>query len=215
MHEMPGPLRALLCNWRMKIGLSSTLAVVYWTGYYFIERHLWRTPVRLDLSPIDRWIGFSPGWVWGYQSIYLMLPLPFLATTRRDLRRYAIGFILMMAAAFACFILFPIRGPRPAIAPMSGAYGFLARYDLPFNNLPSLHLAVATYSACVAIRVTHGKLRRMLKLLLPPWVLLIGYAALAIKQHYAIDLPPGILLGWLAQRIAWRTSRDPRERRGI
>ncbi len=197
------PLRAFLHEWRLKLGLGLVLWVIYWTGYFLIERHLWRAPIQFVQLPIDRWIGFWPQWVWGYQSIFFLLPIPFLAISRNDIARYGIGFVLIMLAAFSCFILFPIQGPRPAWAPTSGMYGLVTRYDLPLNNFPSLHLAVATYSASVAIHISRGNLRRVFMIILPAWVLLIGYSALATKQHFAIDLPPGILLGWAARRVAW------------
>jgi membrane-associated phospholipid phosphatase len=188
----------------MKLALAAVLAVIYCSGYLLIERHVWRVPVRFPLSPIDRWIAFSPRWVWVYQSIYLLLPLPFLAATRDEMRRYGIGFGLVMLLAFGCFIAFPVLGPRTASAPATGMYGWLISLDLPLNTFPSLHMAVATYSAAVAVQVTRGRRRRALATLLPPWIILIGYSTLATKQHYAIDLLPGILLGWIAQRAAWR-----------
>ena len=178
------------------------LGATYWTGYFLIERHPWHPPIQFTPLPMDRWTGFSPVWVWAYQLVYLLLPLPFLATRREDLRRYAAGFGLIMLVAFSCFVLLPVLGPRPAIVPTTGMYGLVSRYDLPMNNLPSLHMAVATYSACAAIQVAHGTLRRIFITLLPVVILLIGYSALATKQHYAVDLPPGVLLGW----IAWRAT---------
>ncbi|HEY8751907.1 MAG TPA: phosphatase PAP2 family protein [Tepidisphaeraceae bacterium] len=197
-----------VCQWRLKLVLATVLVAAYCSGYLLIERHLWREPVRFNLSPIDRWIAFSTGWVWVYQSIYLLVLFPFLATLRDDLKRYGIGFVLMTAAAFGWFVLFPVLGPRVPVAKPSGMYGLLIGVDLPFNTFPSLHMAVATYSACVAIRVTDGSLNRIFKIVFPLWILLIGYSALATKQHYAIDLPAGVLLGWIAQYAAWeRVSR--------
>jgi membrane-associated phospholipid phosphatase len=90
-------------------------------------------------------------------------------------------------------------------------YGVLVRYDTTLNSFPSLHLALATYSARVAAAVTLGSLRRWLLICLPLWVALIGYSALATKQHYWIDLPPGIILGYLAQYVAWRSVPPDRQ----
>jgi membrane-associated phospholipid phosphatase len=206
-------LRALLWDWPLKVGLCVGLGVIYWSGYFFIERHPIYAPIQFTLLPIDRWTGFSPLWAWGYQAVYPLLPLPFLATKREDIHRYAAGFLLIMLAAFSCFIVMPVLGPRPAVVPTSGMYGLVSRYDLPFNNLPSLHMAVATYSACAATHVAQGKLRRLFIGVLPGVILLIGYSALATKQHYAVDLPPGILLGWIAWRAVWFRSNDSEGKR--
>jgi membrane-associated phospholipid phosphatase len=108
---------------------------------------------------------------------------------------------------FGCFIVWPVRGPRPSFAPGSwGMYGLLTRVDTPLNTFPSMHMAIATYCACVAIELSHGRWRRILAVALPIWVLLIAYSALATKQHYAVDLPLGMLLGLAAERLAWRKA---------
>jgi membrane-associated phospholipid phosphatase len=36
------------------------------------------------------------------------------------------------------------------------------------------------------------------------WAGAIAYAALATKQHYAIDVPAGVVLAWVAHRWSWR-----------
>ena len=86
-------------------------------------------------------------------------------------------------------------------------FGLLTRVDTPLNTFPSMHMAVATYSACVAVHLAQGRCKSVLVIAMPIWVLLIAYSALATKQHYAVDLAPGVLLGWLSQRLAWRTDK--------
>jgi membrane-associated phospholipid phosphatase len=210
MHDGNPPLLDVMGRqWRMKLCVSVFLALFYCTGYELIERHPWRPPVEFALTAIDRWTGFSPRWVGVYQSIYLMLPALLLATTRDQVRRYGFGFAALTLVGFACFILWPVRGPRPHFAPDTGMYGLLTRIDLPLNSFPSMHVAIATYSACFAIHLTQGRLKRILMVALPIWVLLIAYSALATKQHYLVDLPPGALLGWAAHRLAWQIKRSP------
>jgi len=199
-------IRRLRVHWPTKLWLGSVLTIVFCTGYFVIEYHPLRLPMRLGLTMIDRSVPFSPGWVWVYQSIYVLLPAAWLCETAGQLRRYSIGFAILMVAGFTCFLLWPVAGPRPPEMPSDPMYGLLVRYDTTLNSFPSLHLALAAYSACVAVAVTSGSLRRWLIILLPPWVALIGYATLATKQHYWVDLPPGIVLGWLAQYLAWRRS---------
>ena len=197
----------LRVHWRTKLWLAGLLTVIFCAGYFGIEYHPLRSPLSLPLTTIDRWVPFSPKWVWVYQSIYLLLPAAWLCGTADQLRRYAIGFALLMLAGFTCFLLWPIAGPRPEDMSNDSMYRLLVRYDTTLNSFPSLHMALATYSACIAVAVTSGSLRRLLAALLPVWVALIGYATLATKQHYWVDLPPGILLGWLAQLLAWRHLR--------
>jgi membrane-associated phospholipid phosphatase len=190
---------ALGREWPLKLAVAGVLALGYCTGYLWIERHPWREPIVFALTAVDRWTGFDPNWIWVYQSVYALLPFGLLAVNCDEIRRYAVGFTLLTAASFACFCCCPVLGPRPAGTPISGMYGALVHLDLPLNSFPSLHMAVATYAACVARRFFPS-----LAIALTLWVLLIGYSTLALKQHYLVDLPPGIVLGWLAYRFAWR-----------
>jgi membrane-associated phospholipid phosphatase len=203
------PLDTLGCHWRMKIWLAASLWLFYCTGYELVERYPLRSAVEFGLTPIDRWIGFSPGWIWVYESICLMAPAIWLATTRDEIKRYAIGFAAITMVGFSFFILWPVRCPRPDSTPAAGLYALQMRVDSPLNAFPSMHMAIAAYSACVAIGLSRGRCKRILAAGLPIWVLLIAYSALATKQHYLVDLPPGILLGWGAHRLAFKGLRQP------
>jgi PAP2 superfamily protein len=208
----PSLVNRLRAHWPAKLLLGGLLTTIFCTGYFLISYHPFRTPIFFPLTFIDRVIPFSPSWVWAYQSIYLLLLVAWLAEDSDQLKRYGIGFGLMMAVGFTFFLLWPVAGPRPIEATNEAMYRLLVRYDTTLNSFPSMHIALATYSACVALVVTEGTLRRVLIVTLPVWVALIAYATLATKQHYWIDLPPGIFLGWLAQLVAWRyraTSLKP------
>ncbi|MBI1766566.1 MAG: phosphatase PAP2 family protein [Acidobacteria bacterium] len=204
---MPSHLRnRLLAHWPLKLALGTALTVVFCAGYFALEYYPWRPATEFELTSVDRAVPFAPGWVWVYQSVYLLLPLAWLCESTAQLRRYARGFVLVMLIGFTCFLLWPVAGPRPTAFVDEALYRLLVGYDTTANSFPSLHMALATYSACTASAVTAGALRRWLNVLLPLWVALIGYATLATKQHYWVDLPPGITLGWLAHWWAWRSS---------
>jgi len=214
MDNRPVPLlRIALAHWPIKLWLFPALAIFYGGGYWVIQRHLCRPPIHFPMLAIDRWVPFSPEWIGVYQSIYLMLPVAFLAGTRDELRRFALGLLGFTLASFACFIVLPVCGPRLASCPTAGMYGFLVRNDLPFNTFPSLHMAAAAYFCCVAIQLTSGRLRRICIVVFPIWVLLIACSTMATKQHYFVDIPSGVLLGWIAQRVAWRVGRSNAPRR--
>jgi len=197
-------IHRLRANWPTKLWLGTVLTILYCAGYFAIEYHPFRPSIRLPLTMIDRSVPFQPKWIWVYQSIYMLLPVVWLSETLGQLRRYTIGFILLASAGFICFVVWPVAGPRPVERPTDPMYRALVRYDRPLNSFPSMHMALATYSACVAVAVAAGRLRRILVLSLPVWIVLIGYSTLATKQHCWMDLPPGILMGWLAQYFAWR-----------
>jgi hypothetical protein len=184
----------------MKVWLGAALGVFFCVGYFTLQRHPFRPPATLPLTAIDRAVPFVPGWAWVYQSVYLLMPTGWLATRRAELWRYAAGFVGIALVGFACFTVYPTAAPRPAMVPDSGMYGLLVSYDGVVNAWPSLHVALATYHALLVGRLVGGGWWTPL---LAAWVGLIAFSTLATKQHYVVDLPPGLLLGWLGDRLAW------------
>jgi membrane-associated phospholipid phosphatase/ketosteroid isomerase-like protein len=196
----------------MKAALSAGLTLFFCVPYFTLQR-LTLFPARtLPLSVVDRAIDFDPAWVWAYQSAYLLLTIvPWMVTTRPELRRYARGFVLLSVVGFVCFLLMPVRGPRPDMEPTDAMLRILQWYDKPLNSFPSLHVGLAAYTVLFAGRVSRGRMtpaaRWSLLSLAWLWTALIAYAALATKQHYAIDLPAGALLACACHWWTWRRCR--------
>jgi membrane-associated phospholipid phosphatase len=188
---------------RLKHWIGTLLTIVFCAGYFALQRWPLRPVQTLELTWIDRAIAFSPGWVWVYQSVYLLLTSAWLARTRDQLHRYAAGFLFVTMIGFAFFLAWPIAAPRPADAPRTGMFGLLLAYDGLVNCFPSLHVALATYAACFAAHVLDRRPRWVVAVL-AAWVALICYATLATKQHYFVDVPAGLLLGWLGHVSAER-----------
>jgi membrane-associated phospholipid phosphatase len=195
-------------NWKIKAVLSAGLTLFFCLPYFTLQR-LTIFPARtLPLSAIDRAIDFDPRWVWAYQSVYLLLTIvPWLITTRLELRRYARGFVQLSAVGFAFFLLLPVRGPRPDVEAADFMFRILLWYDRPLNCFPSLHVGLAVYTVLFASGVSRGRMtpaaRRSAVFLAGLWTALIAYAALATKQHYAIDLPAGALLACVCYWWTW------------
>jgi hypothetical protein len=199
----------------LKVWLSVGLTVFFCACYFSLQNVVF-LPVRaFPLTRLDNAIPFNPRWVWAYQSVYLLLALvPWALSARDDLVRYARGFLLMSCAGFACFALFPVAGPRPALVPAGGMFGWLVWYDKPTNVFPSLHVALASYSVLFAVRGSRGSLHKTMQRLLSiagtVWLVAIAYAAVATKQHYAIDIPAGGVLAlfgfWGSGVLGFRRS---------
>lgn len=179
---------------------------------YFTLQRLTLLPARMPpASALDRWIGLEPIWIWAYLSLALLVPLaPALATRRDELRRYALGLCALCLPSFAVFLLLPVAGPRPEQAPQHAIYAWLIGVDRPTNSLPSLHAGLTVFSLLFALRVLRPALgraqRAALGALAWTWGLAILYSTLATKQHWAFDLPPGVLLAFAAHALAWRSA---------
>jgi membrane-associated phospholipid phosphatase len=195
-------------QWRLKLALYVLLGGAFIVPYWLLQRHPVFTPHWFAWSALDHWVGFHPRWIWVYQSAYVFMLLPpVLSVSREELRTFARGFLVMTAVAVAFYVFLPIEAPRPADVPHSGLWAMLLSYDRTLNTFPSLHVAMVVQSLTFAAwmmareRLT-AWIRTAVLTFGALWAVLIAYSTLATKQHYAIDLLPGVLLGWAAQRLA-------------
>ncbi len=199
----------LQAEWRVKVALSLLLTVAFCVPYFALQTFSLRPSITLPLSAIDRAVRFEPAWIWGYQSLYLLLPLfPWIATDRRQLQTYARGFLYLCGASFVCFALFPVDCPRPEIVPDTGMYALVVSYDGLRNAFPSLHVGLGVHAVLFGDIVLRGlassRARRVVFGAGVAWVAVIGYSTIATKQHYFVDLPVGAVLAYLSHRLACR-----------
>ena len=122
----------------------------------------------------------------------------------------------------SCFLLFPLTFTfsRPESGGLAGfLFDSLGKFDKPFNQAPSLHIALLVILWDCYSRHTPARLRPVLH----GWFALIGVSVLTTYQHHVLDIPTGALLGfvclWLwpedasSPLAAARLTRDPRRRR--
>ena len=96
--------------------------------------------------------------------------------------------------AIACFILFPLRFTfqQPETDGLSGAlFAALNSFDKPFNQAPSLHIALLV----ILWRLYAKHLPRLAQWPLHLWFALVGVSVLTTYQHHFFDIPTGALLG--------------------
>ena len=198
-------------EWRVKLLLALILPTVFCVGYFTLQRVVLFPVQTFRETPLDLAIPFEPAWVYVYQSIYLLMPIaPWLSTSRRELANYTKGLLILSAAGFLTFLLFPISCPRPDAVPQDGLYGLLATYDGRLNSFPSLHVGLTTYTFLFGLELLRPAPRRVRLAYVAVtgvWASLIFYSTLATKQHFAVDLPAGALLAIAAHAWAWRRSR--------
>ena len=99
--------------------------------------------------------------------------------------------------AVTCFIAFPLAftfGQPAADGIGNWLFAALRGFDRPFNQAPSLHIALAVILWDFYRRlITHPFARVVLNL----WTLLVAGSVLTTYQHHFIDIPTGALLGVL------------------
>ncbi len=143
-------------------------------------------------------IPLVPAMIVPYVSIDLFFALSlFLVADRRELRTHVGRIVLVITVATACFLLFPLRFgfERPVVDGIFGPpFALLHALDGPFNQAPSLHIALLV----VLWPVYHRALRGPANLVLHVWFALVGVSVLLTWQHHLIDIPAGALLGLAA-----------------
>lgn len=142
----------------------------------------------------ERELPFVPWFIIPYMSSDVMFVIAFmLPQSRLELRTLALRVLFIMGVASAVFVLYPLQFGFSK--PSSESYRWLfdlLKADLPYNQLPSLHIAFAI--------VLWASMRRTLRLPLlkyavAAWLWLIALSTLLVYQHHFIDLPTGALLG--------------------
>lgn len=174
------------------IGLSILFIVVYgWCN--------WITGHRQDVGTLyfawERFIPFVPVMIVPYLSIDLFfVAAPFLCQTEQELRIFCRRIVAAIVVAGICFLLFPLRFAfeRPHASGWIGAaFDWFRGMDLPYNLLPSLHLAFRTILAQHYARHTRGFWR----IASNSWFFLVGLSTLLTYQHHFLDVVTGFALG--------------------
>ena len=184
---------------RLKISLCKLALVgaLFYTSYGLSNHHAASLAYVPEIA--FAWEHGIPFWAWTivpYWSLNLMYAAAFfLCRDTREQNRYVARLVSAQIVAIICFMLFPLHfgWPKP---PTDGLWGWLfdslVAFDLPYNQAPSLHIALS-------IIVGAFYWTRFPKIRLPIllWQSLIALSVLTTYQHHFIDVPTGALLGWL------------------
>ncbi|MBW1245144.1 phosphatase PAP2/dual specificity phosphatase family protein [Pseudomonas tolaasii] len=174
------------------------LAPLFFSTYGFAT---WVTSQRSDVGTlVFGWETHMPFLAWTivpYWSIDLLYGFSLLLpNTRHELKQHALRLLSAQVIAVSCFLIWPLRFTfeRPELDGVFGwLFAVLAGFDKPFNQAPSLHIALLVILWVMYQRHTQGFWR----LLVHGWFALIGISVLTTYQHHFIDLPTGALAGWL------------------
>jgi membrane-associated phospholipid phosphatase len=175
---------------------SCVLVLIYFqVGYYWGYRHH-SGPGIVDVAlPIDQWIPMVPEFIVFYMFGYLFVLVPCaLVRERKDFYAATVVFCLMLSVAFLFFRYVPVYMDK-SYAVGSDWFSRLAYFqqkkDTPYNNFPSLHVALNVFAYCLIA----WQVRRISLWWLPVPALIIG-STLLVKQHLFVDVVGGLMLAW-------------------
>lgn len=144
----------------------------------------------LEASAIDQGVPFTPWTIAIYASQFLFLFLTlWLSPTSEDLKNLLAAIAVATAISAAIFIVWPTAINRPD--PHNAAFSALYLFDVPTNCFPSLHVALAIIAAAMW---PHRRTRPLAWL----WAFAILVSTLTTKQHVAVDILAGAVVGVVA-----------------
>jgi len=197
----------------LKLALALGLNLFAFAPYFWLQHNLFFPVTVITESAFDSWLGFAPNAVWIYLSLFLLMPIaPMQMQNRQQLDRYALGVVAMSLSADLIFLFWPTAIVRPPAGAANVLYSVLITWDRPLNAFPSLHAAMAVFSACCCEQIFSRVGRSGLgRLLIWTWALAIIGAMLLTKQHVALDALGGILLGLTSYYWAFRNLQPVRK----
>jgi PAP2 superfamily len=175
------------------------LGPFFYASYGFAN-HL--ASLRADVPNVAmEWEKAFPFMAWTiipYWSVNLFyVATLFFNDAPEDVDRTAKRCLTSQLIAVACFLLFPLRAifEKPQTSSLTGfMFDALGSFDKPFNQAPSLHIAL------LVIIWDHWRAQFAGRLLWiwHVWSALIGLSVLTTFQHHILDIPTGALLGLFA-----------------
>lgn len=200
----------LLTWWPAKL-LGTTLGMmVFFVAYFQVLNHPLHAVFLMPLTAVDRWIGFQPAFLPVYLSLWFYVSLaPALVVDSRELLSYGLAAMALSVIGLGIFLLWPTAVPASDVNwAQHPAFGFLKAADAAGNACPSLHVAFAVFTAVwfgrLLRQIGAGRALRSLNWL---WCLGILYSTIAIRQHVALDVLAGAVLGALVAAVHLRWLR--------
>ena len=194
------------------VGTMLFISLFFGAYFYLLKAPTYPTTV-MPITLLDRLIGFEPLALPMYLSLWVYVSLPpTLLATRREVYGYGLAMALTCLLALLVFYFWPTAVPAAGIDwAQYPDVAFLKSMDASGNACPSLHVATAIFSG---IWLQHLLRRFGAPLWLLGsnglWCVGIVYSALATRQHVAVDVLAGLVLGVLAAGLSLRYRTDKR-----
>ncbi len=188
--------------------IGTTLFISVFFGAYF---YLLKTPTYLTtvmpITLLDDLIGFQPLTLPLYLSLWLYVSLPpALLATRRELYGYGLAMAGTCLVGLIVFYFWPTAAPAVNIDwAQYPDLNFLKNMDASGNACPSLHVATAIFSG-IWLQYLLRRFGTSLWMLIFNWTWCLGiiYSTLATRQHVAVDVFAGLVLGVLGAYLSFR-----------
>jgi len=189
------------------IGTSLGMTV-FFVAYLWVLKHPLFSVTTMPLTVIDRLVGFWPGALPLYLSLWFYVSLaPALLIDRRELVSYGLASVALSVIGLGIFLLWPTMVPPSDVNwSLHPSFASLKAVDASGNACPSLHVAFAVFTAVWYQRILRQMgVGRMVRVLNWLWCLGILYSTVATRQHVSLDVLAGTVLGAVvaAAHLRW------------
>lgn len=195
----------------LKVVGTAIFMSVFFVGYFHVLRHPVYAVTQMPLTALDRAIAFYPPALIAYVSLWIYVSIPpTLLRTVRELVAYGGWIGGLCVVGLTLFFFWPTATPpQPLDFAKYPGFQVLQGVDAAANACPSLHVGTAVFSAIwLDTLLWEMGAGRAIHALNWCWLAAIAYSTLAIKQHVALDVYAGLLLGTAMALLSLR--RRPR-----
>lgn len=188
------------------IGTMLFIGLFFGAYFYLLKAPAYPATV-MPVIWLDHLVGFQPMAMSMYISLWVYVSLPpALLATRRELYGYGLAMAGTCLVGLIVFYFWPTVVPAANIDwAQYPEVEFLKSMDASGNACPSLHVATAIFSGIWLHRLL-CRFGAPLWMLIFNWTWCIGiiYSTLATRQHVAVDVLAGLMLGVLAATLSLR-----------
>jgi len=202
----------LKTHWRFKLMAGAVMLISYFSVYFLLLYHPVFPVTQMPITAMDRFVTLSPNTLLLYITLWIYIPLgSWLINDKRELIAYTNALCGLGLLCLAMFFFWPTSVPRPHIDVVAyPGFRMLIAIDEPRNVFPCSHAAFTVLSAiCIGRLLRQMGDRSLLRTLNWCWCVAIIYSTMATKQHLAVDVLAGTVLGavWAGlylQCLSWR-----------
>ena len=203
-------LRLKRLFWLKLIG-TTAFTWLFFVAYFRLLRDPVHPVSTMPLTPVDDWVSFQPWALIPYLSLWLYVGVaPGMQRGFVRLCIYASWCLALSLTGLLIFYFWPTQIPTFSHVSDAPGMAMLKGVDAAGNACPSMHVAISLFSAIWIERVLrHIGAPRWLRWGNALWFIAIAYSTLAVRQHVALDVLGGLVLGAV---FAWASLRwSPRE----
>jgi membrane-associated phospholipid phosphatase len=190
---------------------TTTFISVFFVAYFQVLRSTAHLSVLMPATALDDLVGFEPAALYVYVTLWLYVGIPpAIMLGLRELIAYGAWIASLCITGLACFWFWPTAVPPHLVdTDLYPAFRLIQGLDAPGNACPSLHVATAAFSAIwldrLATEIGTGWRLRTINW---AWFAAIAWSTLATKQHVALDVLAGCVLGavFALASLHWRPS---------